>query len=208
MSMKIDHFFGDYAITAEVGSRMDVLCRELKVEFPKLRMYHKRDIWYHWVAHFIFMLFTFGMMRRYIQDFTTSPKNTILWSDHHHRNIQKGENLDQVWVCVRHERVHLRHFEKLGTFLMTTIWLIPPFLFCFGRALYIEKPAYLETLRAKYELGGGSWKWAKDPRYKKRWVGQFVGPNYGWMWKIRSQVERWYDEEIARLEKEGIHGST
>jgi len=200
------HVFGDYVINAPAGSRMDILSKELKKEFPKLKMAHKRTIWYHRWVHWVFFVLTFGKLKTYISAFTTTTKNKICWGDGHHERIQRCVELDRVWACLQHERVHLRQFARIGMFLMTVIWLIPPILFCFGRALYIEKPAYKRSLWAKHELGGDHWEWAKSEQYKKHWVGQFVGPNYGWMWVIKSQVERWYDEEVARLEG-GTHGS-
>lgn len=198
------YVFGNYAIQAPDGSRLDKMCQELKREFPDLKMGHKRELWWHWIAHVLICIFTLGMNRRYISEFTTTSKNRIDWSDGHHERIQSCKELDRVWACAKHEREHLRQFRDKGTLLMILIWSIPPILFCYGRAIVIEKPGYLESLRAKFKT---SRAWAEHPEYKKWWVRQFTGPNYGFMWVLRSQVEKWFDEELERLRKDD-NGST
>jgi hypothetical protein len=194
----MQYTFGDCVIKAPVNSRLEKMCQQLKQEFPKLKMRHKRDVWYHWIAHVLICIFTVGLQRKYISTYTTTGKNVIDWGDKHWDRIQKVVELDRVWACAKHEREHLRQFAKLGVVLMAIIWAIPPCLFCFGRALYIEKPGYIESLRAKFEIDRA---WAEHPDYRKYWVGQFTGPAYGWMWILRKQVEKWFDTELAALQQ-------
>lgn len=189
--------FGDYGFEVARGSRLDDLCLELKNEFPKLRMRHKRRVWYHWIAHVAICILTVGLNRKYISAFTTTGKDSVNWGDSHNERLRQGHEHDRVWDCLMHEREHLRQFRDKGTFVMTLIWLFPPILFCYGRAVIIEKPGYLASLRAKFETNR---YWAEHPLYREWWISQFTGPNYGWMWILKSQVEKWFDDELARLQ--------
>lgn len=192
--------FGKAGFEVYQGSRLHRLFTELKEEFPKLKMAHKRDCWWHWVAHVFICIFTIGLNRKYISAFTTTGKNRVDWSDGHWDRLKKGtpEDHDRVWECLMHEREHLRQFRDKGTFVMVIIWAIPPILFCYGRAIVIEKPGYIMSLRCKFL--NTRW-WAEHPDYKKWWVSQFTGANYGFMWILKSQVTRWFDEELKRLQE-------
>ena len=200
----VTHSFGGYPVRCGQGSRLDKLCVELKQEFPELKMGYKRKLWWHWVAHVLICIFTVGLNRRYISGYTTTGKNRVDWSDGHNRRCKLGQGSDRVWSCLRHEREHLRQFRDRGTALMVLIWLFPPVLFCYGRAVLIEKPGYLESLRANWELHPafvlGYVKAADGRTYRDHWVSKFTGPAYGWMWILKGQVGRWYDEEVAKLE--------
>jgi hypothetical protein len=189
--------FGDCAFEAPADSRLGKLCLELKEEFPEVKFRHKRKVWYHWIAHVAICILTVGLNRRYISGFTTTSKNYIDWSDAHWERLQTGKDLDRVWECFRHEREHLRQFRKYTRVGMVLLWSIPPILLCYGRAILIEKPGYLESLRAKLEVSPG---FAKSTEYKKWWVGQFTGFNYGLMWILKWQVERWFDDEVERYD--------
>jgi len=43
---------------------------------------------------------------------------------------------------------------------------------------------------------------ARDPRLRERIVSRFTGPDYGWMWPFRAQVERWYAAALAQIAAE------
>lgn len=206
MSM-VNHKFGSSSFDVFEGSKLDVLFAGLKEEFPKLEMRHKRDVWWHWVAHVLICVLTFGLNRRYINGFTTTGKDRVDWSDAHWDRLggSRPHQHDLVWETLMHEREHLRQFRDKGVIVMVLIWVLPPILFCYGRAILIEKPGYLVSLRCRFENRRG---WAEDPVYRKEWVRQFTGPNYGWMWILSSQVERWFDEELKRLQEEEDSGST
>lgn len=199
--------FGSSTFEVHAETKLWDLFRELRKEFPKLRMARKRDCWWHWVAHVLICIFTVGLNRRYISAFTTTSKNRVDWSDAHWHRLQVGSpaDHDRVWECLMHEREHLRQFRDKGTFVMSLIWLIPPILFCYGRAIVIEKPGYIMSLRCKFE---NSRPWAEHPLYREWWIRQFTGPNYGWMWILKSEVSAWFDDELKRLQEEAKHGST
>lgn len=200
------YLFGAYPIRCDTGSRMDKICVELKQEFPKLKMAHKRKVWFHWIYHFIIMTFTLGFNRNYIGRFTTTSKNRVDWSDKHHERIQSGDAyaLDRVWSTLRHERVHLRQFEKYGFILMAMAYIHPPFIgLVYGRAM-TEKPGYLESLRAQFEMNQdvarGEIKLVDGITYIEWLVGQFTGASYGWMWPFKKTVTKWFTDELAKLE--------
>lgn len=202
--------FGGYTFEVVRGSRLDLLCVKLKAEFPKLRMRHKKTIWYHWIADFLIFIFTLGKNKDYFTYFTTTGKNCINWSDVHHQRLSgktlEGKEVfcspadhDRVWECLMHEREHLRQFAKRGVILMTIIWSMPPVLVCFGRALWIEKPGYIQSLRAKFVTDR---LYAESEEYRDWWIGQFTGANYGWMWIFKNQVAGWFDTELRRLQRQ------
>lgn len=198
---KVNFTFGTTTFETYQGGRLCSLCSDLKREFPNLKMGHKRDIWWHWVAHVLVCIFTLGLNRVYISNFTTTGKNRVDWSDGHWDRLRNGipGDHDRVWACLMHEREHLRQFAKYGVVLMTLMWAIPPIFLCYGRAIKIEKPGYIESLRATFQIDP---KWAAHPDYRKWWISAFTGPNYGGQWVIRSQVESWFDTELKRLQKE------
>lgn len=189
--------FGNCHFKTPVSSRLYALCSELKREFPDVKFRHKRKVWYHWIAHVVICILTFGLNRKYISRFTTTSKNYIDWADAHWERFKMGKELDRVWECLRHEREHLRQFRKYTRIGMILLWLIPPILFCYGRAILIERPGYLESLRAKLDVFPG---WAKSQKYREWWVKQFTGPNYGWMFILKSRVEKWFDDEVKRYD--------
>lgn len=196
---RIRYTFGDASFAVYRDSKLHKLCQSLKNEFPGLKMDRKRDLWWHWVAHVLICIFTVGLNLRYIGGFTTSGKGRIAWSDAHWWRLLHGnaQEHDRVWECLMHEREHLRQFKNKGVFVMTLLWVIPPILFCYGRAVIIEKPAYIVSLRCKFV---NDREWAESAAYRNWWVNNFTGPAYGWMWILRSQVEEWFDVELKKLQ--------
>jgi hypothetical protein len=105
-------------------------------------------------------------------------------------------------VTLRHERIHLRQRRRLGSVLMSVIYLLPffPLGLAYGRAR-LEWEAYAETLRATAEFHG--LEAARSPELRRRIVRRFTGPDYGWMWPFERRVQAWYDavvEELGRAE--------
>ena len=206
-SLKVLFSFGDTMFSTYRGGRLHCLCTDMKREFPKLKMYRKRDCWWHWVVHVLICILTIGFNRRYMRDFTTSFKDRVYWSEHLWNLLQNGcsEDHDRVWETLMHERVHLRQFKSEGVAAMVITWLFPPVLLCYGRAILIEKPAYLISLQCRFKLNR---RWAEGKEYRSWWISNFTGASYGWSWVLRHQVARWFDDELARLQKEAGDGST
>jgi len=196
MAMKVTYRFGGYAIQAETGSLLALLCSQLRVEFPDLVMRRKRDVWYQYIAHVFIVIFTLGFNRRYFEYTTTGP-NVIDISDTAHARICAGSHSDRIWELLMHERVHLRQFRDRGKAVMVLDWLFPPTIRCYGRAKRIELPAYLVSLQCKFRTDR---EWAESKEYREWWIGQFTGPGYGWSWTKRSDVEKWFDDELKQLQ--------
>jgi hypothetical protein len=76
------------------------------------------------------------------------------------------------------------------------LWVFPLGL-AWGRAR-IEWEAYEETIRATAETEGLS----AAAALREEIVRRFVGPDYGWMWPFRGQVERWFDDALATVAAE------
>lgn len=138
-------------------------------------------------------LITVGAQRRYLSHYHTVIGDTLY--------VPPGwvamSDVDRV-ILLRHERIHLRQRRRMGTVLMTLVYLLPffPLGLAYGRAR-IEWEAYCETLRATAELRGI--EAARAPLLRREIVRRFTGGDYGWMWPFRRQVESWYDEAVARL---------
>jgi hypothetical protein len=201
------HTFGKTTFTVSKDTRLDRLLTDLHNEFPDLVFIHKRDSKWHWFLHVLICIFTLGFNRKYLSSMTTTSKNQVAFSD------QKWEWLngtndyrhDRVWALLMHERVHLRQFRDRGSFMMALAYLHPPFLLWVPGRYNIEKPGYIETLRAQWELEPnlvrGKLKLADGTTYKTWWVHCFTGPSYGWMYRWGGRkVSEWYDKEVARLQ--------
>lgn len=162
-------------------------------EFPHFRVIAKAGNPLSIAIDVALRLLTAGAQRRYLSHYHTVIGDTLY--------VPPGwaamSDVDRV-ILLRHERIHLRQRRRMGTVLMTLIYLIPffPLGLAYGRAR-IEWEAYRETLRATAELRGI--EAARSPLLRREIVRRFTGGDYGWMWPFRRQVESWYDEAVAHL---------
>lgn len=181
------YYFGDVTLVCATGGRLSNLCISLQVEFPALRLERKRDHGY-WRA-----------LGR-IDTFSTTGPNVIGISEKVWREIvdQPVGWENRVWALLSHEREHLRQIKRLGFFLFLLIYFVLPLpiLFAFGRA-YLERAGYIQTLRCWYWIDRG---FVESDGYRDWWIGTFTGPSYGFMWILRGQVARWFDQELKRLQ--------
>ncbi len=171
----------------------DAFIAEIRREFPRFRLLYKRQSRFCKLLHWLLVAVTLGGQRAFLDGYYTVLGDTLyvprLWDE--------LAEPDRV-ILLRHERVHLRQRRRYGTLGMAFLYLFPffPLGLAYGRAR-IEWEAYVETLRATAELHG--LEAARDPRLRERIVSRFVGPDYGWMWPFRAQVERWYDAALENL---------
>ncbi|MCC6216625.1 MAG: hypothetical protein IT376_17320 [Polyangiaceae bacterium] len=178
----------------------DRLCEEIQSEFPDFAVRPKAGDALSRAIDGALRVVTLGAQDRYLTEYFTVLGATLYtppgWDSMGDRERA---------VLLRHERVHLRQRRRLGRLGMAAVYLIPflPLGLAYGRAR-LEWEAYEETLRATAELlGPGA---ARDPALRERIVGRFLGPDYGWMWPFRRQVERWFDAALGRIEAEGTAG--
>ena len=190
------------ATVATIGVRGRAFLAELAQEFPRFRVVYKRDSPLSRAIHVALLALTFGGQRHFLNGYYTVIGDTLFVPD----SWDRLNDIDRI-ILLRHERVHLRQRRRYGNLLMTFLYLVPffPLGLAYGRAR-IEWEAYTETLRATEELcGRGA---AADPLLRERIVSRFTGPDYGWMWPFRAQVEAWYDAVLAEIatSAESCHG--
>lgn len=175
-------------------STSDAFVRELMAEFPRFRVVAKSANPLSRAIDVSLRVMTLGGQTRYLTHYHTVLGDTLYVPD-------SWPQLDEVerTILLRHERVHLRQRRRLGSLRMACLYLFVffPFGLAWGRAR-LEWEAYRETLRATAELRGIAA--ARSPTLREKIIERFVGPDYGWMWPFRSQVERWYDAALTELE--------
>ena len=171
---------------------------ELRQEFPRFRIVHKRGDMLSRTIDRLLRILTFGAQSRYMTHYHTVLGNTLYVPE----SWDRTACLDRV-ITLRHERVHLRQRRRYGDVLMAFLYLVPilPLGLAYGRAR-IEWEAYAETLRATAELKGT--EAACDPGLRDHVVGQFTSGAYGWMWPFPASVQQWYDEVVAELQATGV----
>ncbi len=178
--------------------QLAALLADMRREFPRFRIVPKSKSPLSRSIDVALRCLTLGGQRRYMTHFHTVIGDTLYvpacWHD--------TPALDKI-ITLRHERVHLRQRRRYTMAGMTLLYLVLPLPLglAYGRAR-IEWEAYAETLRATHELKGAAA--ARCPGLRAHIVSQFVGPNYGWMWPFRGQVERWYDAALAALGNEEL----
>jgi hypothetical protein len=175
---------------------VDRFIDEMRVEFPGFRIVRKETDRLSRLIDLGLRALTLGRQRDYLTRYHTVLGRTLYVP----RTWATATDHERL-VVLRHERVHLRQTRRFGRLGLAFLYLIPffPVGLAWGRAR-LEWEAYEETLRATVELEGP--EKAADPALRRRIVDRFVGPDYGWMWPFRRQVERWYDDALAVILRE------
>ena len=171
---------------------------ELRDEFPRFRVVHKRDSLLSRAIDLLLRVLTIGAQRAYLTHYHTVLGDTLYLPD-----AWATETETARVIILRHERVHLRQRRRLGFLLFATLYLLPffPLGLAYGRAR-LEWEAYRETLVATADLCGLDA--ARSSALRQHIIGRFCSGEYGWMWPFRKRVQRWYDHAI--LEIEAAHG--
>jgi len=181
----------------------DAFIRDLAVEFPGFRVISKRDDRLSNAIDGALRLLTLGKQHSFISHYHTVIGFTLFTP----LTWEQTPDVDRI-ITLCHERIHLLQRKRFGMIGMAFLYLLPlfPIGLAWGRAR-IEWEAYRETLRATaFYLGPEA---AKSAALRDRIVSRFTGPDYGWMWPFRSQVERWYDAalvDLGLLEAPGLSG--
>jgi hypothetical protein len=172
----------------------DALIAEISREFPRFRIVPKAGHALSRAIDWALKALTFGAQRSFLTEYHTVIGDTLYvplaW--------ERTADVDRA-ILLRHERVHLRQRRRLGTALMTFLYLLPflPLGLAYGRAR-LEWEAYVETLRATADLAGLDA--ARAPELRQKIIRRFTGPDYGWMWPFERTVTRWYDAALAEIE--------
>lgn len=174
-------------------SLYDEIVREMQAEFPGLRIVNKEHDRLSHLIDRLLRIVTLGGQKAYLDRYTTVIAKTIYVPiDWERRSVEER------YVTMRHERVHLRQARRYGIVLMSLIYGVPffPLGLAYGRAR-IEWEAYAETFRAAHEVWGSAR--SRSPELRAHVVRQFTSPAYGWMWPFPGEVNRWIDEVLATL---------
>lgn len=168
------------------------LIQEIKVEFSDFEIIPKKDSKLMKTIDVILKTITFGKMKHFQTNFTTTLGNKIYtsssWDDY--------SPATKIQI-LRHERIHMRQSRKYGRVLFSFLYLMVP-LPC-GIAYFrkkFEMEAYEESLKIIHQHRGEK---AFTPDLKEFYVSQFVSANYFWMWPFRKNVEAWYDGVVAKI---------
>jgi hypothetical protein len=169
------------------------LVRELRAEFPRMRIVKKCDSPIHRAIHYFLVGITVGGMRSYLDGYQTTIGRTIYVT----ADWDERDPLER-YVTLRHEAVHLRQFRRFTLPGMAFLYLFLPLPLgvAYFRARF-EMEAYAESIRAAAEVHGTARP--HSPWYRAHVIAQFTGPAYGWMWPFRRALERWYDGVVAAL---------
>jgi hypothetical protein len=178
-----------------VADRYTELVAALRREFPRFRVVRKDQSRLHRVIHYALIGLTLGRMRSYLDSFQTTIGSTVYvtpdWD---------AWSADERYVTLRHEAVHLRQFRRftLPGMALAYIFLPLPMGLAWCRAR-LEWEAYAESVRAAAEVWGPDHP--RRPAYRAHVLAQFTSAAYGWMWPFPRQLERWYDEVLATLDR-------
>lgn len=164
---------------------------DILAEFPAYRVVNKFDSFLMKAINVALLVVTFGQLSSFMTQFVTTIGSTVY--------VPAGwETKDDVSRCVtlRHERVHMRQSQRLGTFWFRLLYLLAwfPMFFAWYRAKF-EMEAYEETIRASHEYGAD----ITDPQLRLRMIAHFTTAQYGWMWPMKNTIERWYDAAVVKV---------
>src|SRR5260370_39231256 len=88
----------------------------------------------------------------------------------------EGRGVEDRWMTLRHERVHLAQFRRFGLLPMAIAYLLLPFPVGLSWCrMALEREAYAETVRSAFQLGGR----AATDRLRAHVIRQFTSGSYG-----------------------------
>jgi hypothetical protein len=175
------------------ADRYQVLLEEIQAEFPDFRVVRKDQSRLHRAIHYGLVAVTLGGMRTYLGSYQTTIGKTVYVT-----GDWDGRAADERYVTMRHERVHLRQFQRYGLVGMALLYVLMPLPMglAYFRARF-EMEAYEETIRAAAAIYGI--EHVRSAGFRDYVVRQFVSPSYGWMWPFRRRVEAWYERTVAAV---------
>lgn len=173
---------------------VDDLKAEMLLEFPDFRVVPKDSSYLMRFLNVVLLVISFGAQRNFMTSFTTIVGRTMYtprgWEDSAHTN---------QLATLRHERVHFRQQRRYTRFLFSVLYLfVLPLGFAFFRTKF-EKEAYEESMLV-YALRYGAGA-LRESAYRERMIRHFTSGEYLWMWVIRSDIEKWYDDTAAAIER-------
>jgi len=172
----------------------DELLAETQAEFPTFRVVPKAE------SKFMsFLAILLGWMGNdtFMYAFTTTIGFVVytpsLW--------EESFSDTQKYQILLHERVHMRQAKRYGVIWFSLLYLLVPLPFV--RAYYrtkFEQEAYYVSMRSRAAIHGI--KYIEGGDYRTNMIHHFTGPDYGWMWTNRKDIEEWYDTSVEKIRKE------
>ena len=162
--------------------------------YPKFELVEKRTSVLMKVIDVLLKLITFGLMKNFMSDFTTTlgyavytPSNWESWS------------ATAKLLVLRHERVHMKQRARLGSFWFSVSYLLlpVPVVWAYCRMKY-EMEAYEESIRATFEAYGLR---VFNTENRDHIINSFTGASYCWTWPWRKRIEAWYEGVLLKLVK-------
>lgn len=179
----------------ELNERYAMLVKDLQQQGVTIES--KESRWYWKALAFILKVLSFGKIE-FMKNFSTTtgaiigvPADWDTW------------DLRLRYEVLKHESKHIEQYKRFG---FGNIWFgaivvgiayafLPfPIGLAYCRAM-IEREGYAESMRVIVQLDGPDAARAA----KSFFVSQYTGPNYLWMWPFKSQVEKWVDDDLARI---------
>jgi len=145
-----------------------------------------KDKKWRWIwkgIHYFLMIVTFGKMDGFYDSFTTTIGRTIAF----YEGWTPESAGFQSYITLRHEMVHIRQFERHGTFKMGLMYLFS------GNCRYkFEREAYLESIIAASEIGlSVNLEW---------YVNTLSGPSYFWACRDKKAILEWFKWQLDALD--------
>ena len=170
----------------------DTLCQEVRAEFPDFKLVPKLGSRLMRAIDLFLRVLSFGRADGFMADYTTTLGTTL------YTPLCWGLMSEwQRMSILRHERVHMRQARRYTGLLFSLAYLLLPLpvgvAYC--RAKF-EMEAYEESIRARFEHFGRA---GLSAEFREEILSQFTGAAYLWMWPFRADLERWYDNVVARI---------
>jgi hypothetical protein len=168
----------------------DALIAAMQAEFPGWQVVKKSESpLMQWIRRILFFNKTF--MTNFVTSFGFWMWTPTMW---------ESWSLSTKCEIIRHEREHFRQQKRLGFPMFAFQYLLWPLpLFYAKSRAEFEKQGYAESMRATAEYFGV--QELEDVEYREFVIGCFTGPDYGWMWPFRDDLDKWYDGIVADIKK-------
>jgi hypothetical protein len=151
----------------------------------------KDRVWHQRLADLALRALTFGGQSQYVSHYATTIGSTIYVPP----DWEEWSPVEQ-WELLRHEAVHIAQFDRYGFVPMAIAYLFLPLpvglAWC---RMKLEREAYEETMRARFELEGAPGLIT----LRKVILQRFSSADYAWMWPFEADNERWFDRTAAAV---------
>jgi hypothetical protein len=172
-------------------AKYENLIAEVKEEFPDFEIKNKSESSLMDAIDIFLKIITFNQMNSFMKNFTTTLGNKIYVPS----EWNKYSLIDKSAI-IRHERVHMRQARKYTRPLFSFLYVaVLPLGFAYFRKKF-EQEAYEESLKAYYEYYGDR---VFTQNFKNQIIGNFTSAQYFWIWLIKSDIEKWYDESVTKI---------